>query len=296
MLLRKIELENIRSYERAEIAFPTGVVLFEGDVGCGKSSILYAIEFALFGLGDLNASFLLRNSAQSGFVKLDFTVNGREYQVCRHLERKKSVQQGECWVSENGVKSVFTPTEMKQAVLKILGFNEPSNPRSQSVIYRYAVFTPQEEMKKILEYSAEERLQTLRKAFGVEEYRVGRDNAAVVLKGVREESRFLEGQVADLPRLVEEKAQLSSKVSALDAEGSAAAHNASAAEAKLGDAKLKLSELQGQYAAFSSLQSEVPLLRRELETLFQKKIWRSSGSRFRFPEATRRTCASRPTR
>ncbi len=266
MLLKKISLENIRSYAKADVTFPEGVVLFEGDVGGGKSSILYAIEFALFGLGDLNASFLLRNSEQSGFVKLDFQVNGRNYQVYRSLERKKtSVQQGECWVVEEGVKTVYTPTEVKQAVLKILGFKEPPNPRSQSIIYRYAVFTPQEEMKKILEEKPEDRLQTLRKAFGVEDYRIARDNASVVLKGIREESRFLEGQAVDLPKLVQEQDELSSKISLLAREQDALQLKAKSAEEKLSSAKTALSQVQSQYAQYRSLQSEVPLLERQFE-------------------------------
>ena len=35
-------------------------------------------------------------------------------------------------------------------VLEILNFNEPPNPRAKSVIFTYAVFTPQEEMKSII--------------------------------------------------------------------------------------------------------------------------------------------------
>ena len=61
MILRFITLENIRSYgEPTTIDFQLGTTLFEGDVASGKSTILSAVEFALFGLGDLNGSFLLR--------------------------------------------------------------------------------------------------------------------------------------------------------------------------------------------------------------------------------------------
>ena len=49
MFLKSIKLNNIRSYEHAEINFPSGSVLLAGDIGSGKSSILLAIEFAIFG-------------------------------------------------------------------------------------------------------------------------------------------------------------------------------------------------------------------------------------------------------
>ena len=51
MILESIELKNIRSYDDQKIEFPKGITLFEGDIGSGKSSILMAVEFALFGTG-----------------------------------------------------------------------------------------------------------------------------------------------------------------------------------------------------------------------------------------------------
>jgi len=49
MLLRKIILNNIRSYkEDTVIDIPGWTILFQGDIGCGKSTILSGIEFALF--------------------------------------------------------------------------------------------------------------------------------------------------------------------------------------------------------------------------------------------------------
>jgi recombinational DNA repair ATPase RecF len=38
--------------EQSSIEIPSGRILFQGDIGCGKSTILSAIEFSLFGLGD----------------------------------------------------------------------------------------------------------------------------------------------------------------------------------------------------------------------------------------------------
>ena len=50
MRIRKIKLENIRSYQNEEVTFPSGSTLLSGDIGSGKTSILLGIEFALFGL------------------------------------------------------------------------------------------------------------------------------------------------------------------------------------------------------------------------------------------------------
>ena len=50
MIIKKIKLENIRSYENTEVEFPSGSIVLAGDIGSGKTSILLGIEFALFGL------------------------------------------------------------------------------------------------------------------------------------------------------------------------------------------------------------------------------------------------------
>jgi len=83
MILKSLKLENIRSYKEQTIEFPLGTTLFEGDIGSGKSTILMAIEFALFGLGSERGNALLRIGAKRGSVTLRFEVNGEEYEVYR---------------------------------------------------------------------------------------------------------------------------------------------------------------------------------------------------------------------
>ncbi|PIO06310.1 hypothetical protein COT29_01610 [Candidatus Micrarchaeota archaeon CG08_land_8_20_14_0_20_59_11] len=212
MRLLSLDIENVRSYSSARVAFPPGVTLFEGDIGSGKSSLLYAIEFALFGLGDLKAEHVLRHGARHGFVALEAEINGRQYVFRRTLERKKTVQQGEACIIEDGVSRSYAPSEMKPAVLKILGFNEPPSPKSTSEIYRYAVFTPQEEMKLVLSLKDDERLQTIRKALRVEEYKTAQDNAKTLLQDVRRSEDRLEGALEDAESLDKEKAEIEAKI------------------------------------------------------------------------------------
>jgi ATPase involved in DNA repair len=65
-----------------------GTILFQGDIGSGKSTILSAIEFALFGLGDVDANHLLRIGENKGSVLLEFESSGKTYYVFRTLLRK----------------------------------------------------------------------------------------------------------------------------------------------------------------------------------------------------------------
>ena len=190
MILESIELENIRSYDEQKIEFPRGITLFEGDIGSGKSTILMAIEFAFFGTGSQKGDSMLSKKAKNGSVKLRFEVDGEKYEVYRELKRTtKTVNQHptHCYLKIGEVENPFSPSELKQEVLKILKFNEPASPNAQSKIYRYAVFTPQEEMKQIL-YDSDKRQETIRRAFGVEDYKNARQNAVKVSRIIENKS------------------------------------------------------------------------------------------------------------
>jgi len=262
--LLRLELENVRSYSSAVVDFANGVTLFEGDIGSGKSTLLYAVEFALFGLGEIKASHLLRHGAKNGRVRLDFEANGVRYAVERTLERRKAVTQGEGWLESDGVRRTLAPSEIKPAVLKILGFNEPPDAKSTSVIYRYAVFTPQEEMKLILAQKPDERLQTLRKAFGVEEYKNAKDNARSALQAMRLRANFLEGALRGLPALRESIASLAEAVEEERAKTIELETQAGLKRAALETAEAEFEALGKSKAAAAALAAEVPRLERSV--------------------------------
>ena len=161
------------------VEFGDGITLFWGEIGSGKSTLLAALEFGLFGLGDIKNTHLLRHRAARGEVAVTFAAGGTEYTVHRALvrgARKGDVRQVEGWIEADGERTDYSTTELKARVLDLLGFNERPDPKAASRIYRYAVYTPQEEMKQVLLLGREERLDILRRAFGLEQYRHARRN------------------------------------------------------------------------------------------------------------------------
>ncbi|MBS7638802.1 SMC family ATPase, partial [Candidatus Bathyarchaeota archaeon] len=219
-ILRRLRLKNIRTYEEGEIEFPKGLILFEGDIGSGKSTLLLAIEFALFGLGNEKGTTLLSLGKNEGEVELTFEIGGREVIVHRSLIRVErggarkggttlgGVRQEDCWIEDRGKRYRYSPKEMKEAVLRILGYNEPVDPKAKSIIFRYAVYTPQEEMKEILNRPPEERLQIIRKALRLEEYKVARDNAKTLSRELRSTARVYSEDGDKLPEIEKELAEL----------------------------------------------------------------------------------------
>ena len=182
MILEHIVLENVRSHKRTEIIFKRGTTLLSGSVGSGKSSILMAIEFALFGLGPQKAEALIAKRANSATVELRFSVGDAKYEIRRVLkktENRVSPDSKGTYLVINGEKQTYSVAEIKQQMMQILHFNEPFKGGAISRIFRYAVFTPQEEMKAVLA-DHRDRLSTIRRAFGIEEYKTAADNAKMV--------------------------------------------------------------------------------------------------------------------
>lgn len=182
--LVRLRVQNIRSYgeEPVTIDFLPGISLFSGDIGSGKSTILSAIEFGLFGLGDVKSAHLLRHNQQRGEVSLTFIAGQEEYMVSRTLVRtRKGVNQGACSLTGPDGEETYAPSDLKPKVLSILGFHEQPDPKATSRIFRYAIYTPQEAMKAVLSMKEEQRLDILRRAFGIEQYRWAATNTEEAL-------------------------------------------------------------------------------------------------------------------
>ncbi|MBL7051866.1 MAG: AAA family ATPase [Nanoarchaeota archaeon] len=201
MKLKKIKLYNIRSYVEQEFEFPSGSTLLWGNIGSGKSSILLGIDFALFGLqrGNLTGASLLRNGAEQGYVELSFSIEDKDYVIMRALKRNKSsVVQDFGYIIKEGVKEEKTAIELKSDILNVLSYPKELLTKNKALIFRYTVYTPQEEMKNILLGGQEERLDTLRKVFAVDKYKKIKDNAKIVSSKIKEKRKFYEGFVLDL--------------------------------------------------------------------------------------------------
>lgn len=207
LILESIFLKNIRSYKKIEINLSPGILLFSGNVGSGKSTILMAIEFALFGLGNQRGDSLLKKDKNSGEVELTFSIDDKQCIIKRILQRNDStgnITQGKGTIHYNGEKLELSPAELKEEILRIIDFKEDINPRSNSNIFRYAVYTPQEEMKEIINKRADERMQTLRKAFGIEDYKTSTENAEHLIKDFKGLRNYYKGKLEQYEEIKEE--------------------------------------------------------------------------------------------
>ncbi len=215
MLIKKIKLENIRSYENQEIEFPAGSILLSGDIGAGKTSVLLAIEFALFGLQpSQRGSSLLKNGKQEGRVTLKLEIDGKSVILERVLKRGKNISQENTSIIVDNEKFEGSVTEIKNRVLRLL--NYPTEfAKKTNLLYKFTVYTPQEEMKQIILEAAETRLNTLRHIFGIDKYKRIGENISIFTIKLREKIRNKEGQLADIEQIKKTLKEKKEKLSLL---------------------------------------------------------------------------------
>ena len=219
MLLKSIKLSNIRSYLNQKIDFPIGSLLLSGDIGSGKSTILLAIEFALFGSNpaELPASSLLRHGKNEGSVELIFELEDKEIIVKRSLKKgKNGIKQEVGYIITDDIKKELSPVEMKSHVFDLLGYPKDLVSKGKDLIYRYTVYTPQEEMKRIIAEDKELRLNTLRKVFNIDKYKKIRENTAIFVRNVKEKRKEFEGFISDLEEKRKEFKKINEEVLGLN--------------------------------------------------------------------------------
>ena len=101
MKINRVHLENYRVHENLDIEFSSGINLLLGANGKGKSSILEAIGFALFGSEQRtkNTKDAITFGKKSAKIEINFTgIDGEDYIVTRRFPRTEFKL---CRVSDN---------------------------------------------------------------------------------------------------------------------------------------------------------------------------------------------------
>lgn len=180
MRVETVELENVRSHVKSKIQFQRGFNCLVGGVGCGKSSVLYAIDFVLFGdpLGR-SYEYILREGVDAGKVTLQFIHSGKNYTLTRGLRKRgkgigQDLEQLKLYENDKIIAQVKSEAVAEQ-LKAITGLDKE--------LFREIVWVRQEQLKELLDMTPRERQKRLDELFGLSDYELAWAN----LQGVQKE-------------------------------------------------------------------------------------------------------------
>jgi exonuclease SbcC len=164
-VIERLVLKDFKSHEASDIAFTSGLNIFLGEVGAGKTSIFEAISFALFGryAGSTTQSGLIRRGAETAEVAVTFTTRSGRYRIDRTIYAEKP-QQAKMWlcVGEEWQLAVEGATAVSKSVEEFLSVDTST--------FLAAIYASQGEIKEMLETQPGRRRERLDKLLGIDMY------------------------------------------------------------------------------------------------------------------------------
>ena len=185
MRLHSLELTAFGPYARAEridfgLLSSSGLFLLEGPTGSGKTTILDAITFALYGglAGDESGEDRLRSHFAAPdaepSVSLEFSVRGVRHRLTRVPEHRRPKRRGDGFTTEAAhvhlqrheggrwVSLSANKAEAGEMITELIGLN-----RAQ---FTQVMLLPQGQFAKFLQAADDERRVLLSKLFGTQLY------------------------------------------------------------------------------------------------------------------------------
>ena len=234
MKIEIVQLENIRSHVKSTVPFTRGFNCLVGGLGCGKSSVLYAVDFAFFG-DSIGRSFeyLLREGADACRVTVQFSQNGNTYKIIRGLKRKgKGISQDfealKLFEDEKLIASMKTEA-INEQFKAITGLDRD--------LYREIVWFRQ---------APRDRQRRLDELFGLSDYEVAWSNIAQYQRDFETEKRVYEKDpdVNSLEKLSAEYNRASEEFALLEMDLENSTQKLAVAKKKLDEADLNLKRLE----------------------------------------------------
>jgi exonuclease SbcC len=240
MRLVSIELENFRQHRSTRIEFSPGVTGIIGKNGSGKTTVLEAISWALYGgpaVRGTNETLRWRwaDGNAPAEVTLKFDLGPHTYTVTRRLESSRSSAS----LAIDGIPAKTGFKEVTESVTKLLGMDYQA--------FFTSFFTGQKELEFMRGMDGRSRAAAISRMLGYERLVRAREKANQDRLGLAREIEALERGLGDPEEIIRRKNEALGAVT--DAEGDVKSAEKRAAEAAKEVGRLRpLRELSEQKA------------------------------------------------
>ncbi|WP_395845502.1 AAA family ATPase [Cystobacter fuscus] len=205
MILKHLVLHNYRKFRALDIDFPEGLIAIVGRNGMGKSTLIEAVAFALYGTeaSRTGATSIRREGAASSepcSVTLEFTVRNEPYRVVRKLTGAHETQEVALYRGGNSQPLASRTKAVQQAIRQLLGMDYLTFTRS--------VLSRQKEVNILSESTPGERKKAIRRMLGIESIQSAIEAAREQRRGKEQWLHGVQESIKDLPDLRDQEEAL----------------------------------------------------------------------------------------
>lgn len=187
-MITSIELVDFLAHGDTKLEFENGVTVFVGDNGAGKSSIIDAITFALFGHHTRKSNKgLIKRGSNQGYAKIVFSINSKQYEAVRKID-SKGILAAKFSETTNGKHTEIAAGERKQ-------FGESMTQEVEKTIgldfekLKIASIVQQGELNAIINAKPKEFKELLNAIIGIDKLDVASESMKTVNKEFRKNIR-----------------------------------------------------------------------------------------------------------
>jgi len=164
MILDRLVLKNFKRFRDQTICFKDGITGILGNNGTGKSSIVEAVFFALYGVKatGIAADYIVSSFAspkEKCEVRLDFRIGGDTFTVVRTFKKGRSVTH-DAMFHKDGKLVATGVSQVETEVRRTLGMGP--------VDFRNTVYAAQKDLLTLLEADPSKRREWFLRALGID--------------------------------------------------------------------------------------------------------------------------------
>ncbi len=192
MLIKRIELENIKSYRHLAVDFRRGTTAISGANGAGKTTLVEAIGFALFDYLPYNQGQFVREGEKYGRVVVHLIgSDDRMYEVERRCGS------GAQWIVYD-CEANFRLEQRADVMDKLHELFGIDRERSLSALFKDALGVPQGTFTAIFLQTSAVRKQTFDTLLQIEDYKTAADYLLDAQKQYREQAQTQQMEIQRL--------------------------------------------------------------------------------------------------
>lgn len=270
MKVEHLSVEHFKPYEDTDLTLSPGVTVIHGLNGSGKSSLLEAMFFALYGTDALEGptADAVTTGEDTTRVELAFSHDGKQYS----LERELRIQEGrvsrhDCTL-ETPEETIDGVTDVEKAITALL--------RMDSEAFLNCAYVRQGDVNALIDATPDERqdmIDALLQLGALERYR---ERAADARLGVEDvladrrsrldqlESDIAEAEAEELPTKLNE---LESDIANIESEIDRLEDNREAAQESLSDAEETLNRYEERREELEAIEEDIEQLEAEIQEI-----------------------------